>query len=75
PHPQAFLAAAATLGVAPHEMLYVGDHPHFDVVGARAAGCRAAWVNRVGAGWPAGLSPEADLEVEDLLALATRLGA
>lgn len=75
PHPGSYLAAAAALGVAPHEMLYVGDHPHFDVVGARAAGCRAAWVNRVGAGWPAGLSPEADLEVEDLLALATRLGA
>jgi hypothetical protein len=32
-------------------------------------------VNRIGAGWPAGLSPEADLEVGDLLALATRLGA
>jgi putative hydrolase of the HAD superfamily len=75
PHPQAFLAAAAALGVAPHEMLYVGDNPHLDVAGARAAGCRAAWVNRIGAGWPAGLSPEADLEVGDLLALATRLGA
>ncbi|MFM7626893.1 MAG: HAD-IA family hydrolase, partial [Gammaproteobacteria bacterium] len=72
PHPQAFLAAAAALGVAPHERLYGVDHPHFDVVGARAAGCRAAWVNRVGAGWPAGLSPGADLEVPDLLALATR---
>jgi putative hydrolase of the HAD superfamily len=75
PHAEAFLAAAAALGVAPHEMLYVGDNPHLDVAGARAAGCRAAWVNRIGAGWPAGLSPEADLEVPDLLSLAARLGA
>ena len=75
PHPRAFLAAAAALGVAPDEMLYVGDNPHLDVAGARTAGCRAAWVNRIGVGWPAGLSPEADLEVGDLLALAARLGA
>lgn len=75
PHPEAFAAAAAALDVAPHEMLYVGDNPHLDVAGARAAGCRAAWVNRVGAPWPEGLSPGADLEVPDLLALARRLGA
>lgn len=74
PRAEAFLAAAAALGVAPHEMLYVGDNPHVDVAGARAAGCRAAWVNRVGAAWPEGLSPAADLEVPDLLALARRLG-
>ncbi|MFO0510036.1 MAG: HAD family hydrolase [Gammaproteobacteria bacterium] len=75
PRAEAFHAAAAALGVAPHEMLYVGDHPHLDVAGARAAGCRAAWLNRVGASWPEGLSPGADLEVPDLLALARRLGA
>lgn len=75
PRVEAFHAAAAALGVAPHEMLYVGDNPHLDVAGARAAGCRAAWINRVGADWPEGLSPGADLEVPDLLALAQRLGA
>lgn len=75
PRPEAFHAAAAALGVAPSEMLYVGDNPHLDVAGARAAGCRAAWVNRIGAVWPEGLSPEADLEVPDLSALAMRLGA
>ena len=75
PHAEAFLASARALGVAPQQMLYVGDNPQLDVVGARAAGCRAAWVNRSRAPWPEGLSPAADLEVPDLLALARRLGA
>lgn len=75
PQAGAFLASAAALGVAPQQMLYVGDNPHVDVVGARAAGCRAAWVNRAGAAWPEGLSPGADLEVPDLLSLARSLGA
>jgi 2-haloalkanoic acid dehalogenase type II len=75
PRPEAFFAAAAALGVAPPEMLYVGDNPRLDVVGAREAGCRAAWVNRDGQPWPEGLRPSADLEVTDLSALAARLGA
>ena len=74
PEAEAFFAAAAALGVAPQEMLYVGDHPRLDVVGARAAGCRAAWVNRNAQPWPEGLHPGADIEVSDLLALASRLG-
>jgi 2-haloalkanoic acid dehalogenase type II len=74
PRPEAFEAAAAALGVAPHEMLYVGDNPHLDVVGARGAGCPAAWINRSGSPWPEGLRPAADIEVTDLLALAARLG-
>ena len=75
PRREAFEAAAASLGVAPREMLYVGDNPHLDVVGARGAGCPAVWINRSGLPWPAGLTPAADLEVPDLLALAARLGA
>jgi len=75
PRAEAFHAAAAALGVAPHEMLYVGVRCRATSAGARAAGCRAAWINRVGASWPEGLSPGADLEVPDLLTLAHRLGA
>jgi putative hydrolase of the HAD superfamily len=29
--------------VAPHEAMFVGDHPEIDISGARAAGMRAAW--------------------------------
>ena len=37
--------------------LHVGDHPEFDVEGARAAGLRAVWLNRNGHEWPGGLTP------------------
>ena len=54
-------------------MLYVGDDPQADVLGARAAGLRTAWVNRHGADWP-GLGPRADLEITGLHDLETALG-
>ncbi len=44
PHPQAFHAAAAALGVEPCEAVYVGDRPFEDVHGSQAAGMRAIWV-------------------------------
>jgi putative hydrolase of the HAD superfamily len=46
-------------------MLYVGDDPHADVLGARAAGLRTAWVNRRGAAWP-DIGQGADLEIAGL---------
>ncbi len=45
PHPAPLLAAAAALGVAPADCVYVGDDPR-DMLAARAAGMRgwaAAW--------------------------------
>jgi len=62
PHADAFIAVARALGCEPGRMLYVGDDPHADVVGARAAGLRTAWVNRRGAAWP-DIGPAADLEI------------
>jgi putative hydrolase of the HAD superfamily len=47
-----FHAACALLGLAPGQVLHVGDDPLLDVIGARAAGLRAAWLNRDGASWP-----------------------
>ena len=44
PHSQAFLAAAAALGVEPAEAVYVGDRPFEDVHGSQVAGMRAIWV-------------------------------
>lgn len=34
------------------QTLHVGDHPLYDVHGARDAGLRAVWVNRHGEKWP-----------------------
>jgi putative hydrolase of the HAD superfamily len=44
PHPEAFRAAAAALGVEPSEAAYVGDRPFEDIHGSRLAGMRAIWV-------------------------------
>jgi 2-haloalkanoic acid dehalogenase type II len=65
PHPEAFAALARELDCEPARILYVGDDPQADVVGARAAGLRTAWVNRHGAAWP-GIGPQADLEIASL---------
>jgi putative hydrolase of the HAD superfamily len=48
PHPGAFLAGCAALGVEPAETLFVGDEPLIDAVGARDAGLRAVWLDRTG---------------------------
>lgn len=73
PQARAFHHVAATLGVAPHELLHVGDDPVMDVAGARAAGCRAVWINREGREWPAEISERADYEVRDLAELEAKL--
>lgn len=44
PSPAFFRLAAAELGLAPAEVLVVGDHVDHDGVGGRDAGCRVALV-------------------------------
>ena len=46
PDPAIFLAACATLGVAPENALYVGDDLICDVHGSQQAGLRSVWMNR-----------------------------
>ena len=52
PRPEIFGAAAAALGVAPHEILHVGDNERTDVHGALQAGFRAVRLDVVRAGGP-----------------------
>lgn len=52
PHPDIFREAAARAGVAPADVLHVGDDPAMDVVGARRAGMAAVWINADGRPWP-----------------------
>jgi FMN hydrolase / 5-amino-6-(5-phospho-D-ribitylamino)uracil phosphatase len=71
-----FHDACARLGLAPECVLHVGDDPALDVLGARAAGLRCAWLNRGGARWDdcvGALAPGSappDLELRDLGELA-----
>lgn len=75
PDPRIFLAAAELLGVAPDQILHVGDDPEMDVVGARDAGLRTAWINRDGQPWPAKLGAPPELDLRDMTALADWLDA
>ncbi|MFC4763881.1 HAD family hydrolase [Dyella koreensis] len=70
-----FTTAAERLGVIPSEILHVGDDPELDVVGAREAGLRTAWINRARHPWPGLLGPAPDLDLPDMSALADWLDA
>ncbi|WP_238547166.1 HAD family hydrolase [Actinoplanes friuliensis] len=48
PHPDAFRRACSRWGLAPGEVLSVGDNHELDVLGARAAGLRAVHLDRLG---------------------------
>lgn len=64
PHSGIFRRLAQVLELEPAEIAYVGDSPRTDVVGARQAGLKAVWVNRLGQQWPDGVPPP-ELEVHD----------
>lgn len=70
PDPGIFAVAAERLGVALGEILHVGDDPVLDVVGARDAGLRTAWINRARVAWPEELGAAPDLDLADMAALA-----
>ena len=72
PHPAVYRYAARVLKAEPCELLMVSAHS-FDVVGARASGYRAAYVNRYDL--PYDDTPyRFDVEAGDFLDLADRLG-
>ena len=65
-----FAAAATRLGVAPGEILHIGDAWREDVCGAHAAGLRVAWFNPAGLPLPADDIPMADVRaLTELLTL------
>jgi len=73
PDPVIFRQIVAGTDLAMGEVLYVGDDPALDVVGARDAGMRTAWINRTAAPWPEAFAP-ADFVVTTLTELAAVLG-
>lgn len=54
PDPKLFRIAIAMVGLAPEEAVMVGDAWETDIVGARNAGIRAVWFNRMGLPQPGG---------------------
>jgi putative hydrolase of the HAD superfamily len=64
-----YLDACDRLGVAPAQVLHVGDDIELDVVGAARAGLRTCWIDRRGERWPRH-DVRPDLHFPDLAALA-----
>lgn len=62
PDARIFHAAARRVGVAPTEVLHVGDDAHLDVVGALGSGMQAAWLNRDEHDWTARLHAQGAAE-------------
>jgi putative hydrolase of the HAD superfamily len=72
PDARIFHQAAQAAGVAPAQVLHVGDDAHLDSLGALEAGMQAVWLNRSGSDWPHGaMAPNAT--VGNLHALCTLL--
>ncbi len=52
PDPSIFRAAAQCLGTKPEDVLFIGDHPRFDMWGAHAVGMKTIWVHHSPRLWP-----------------------
>ncbi|MEU8589673.1 HAD family hydrolase [Streptomyces sp. NPDC048664] len=82
PDARAFHAVCDTLGLAPHQVAYVGDHPEIDGRGAADAGLVSVWIDRAGPGataaaptpMPAGGAP-GPYRIASLAELPAVLGA
>ncbi len=65
PNPRIFQYVADRLGVWPSQVLFVGDGPIDDVLGARRAGMPVVWLNRDGRTLPPEVPPP-DAEIASL---------
>lgn len=72
PDPRIYHHTAQRLGLAPEQVLHIGDDAHLDAVAARSAGMQVVWLNREGKDWP--LPQEAPaLSVNTLAELVDRI--
>ncbi len=67
PAPAIFRVASAQVGVAPANILFVGDDPVADIVGAARVGMQTMWLRRA-RDWPPDLTADAPHYVVDSLA-------
>jgi 2-haloalkanoic acid dehalogenase type II len=72
PDPRIFEILLERAGLRAHEAAHVGDDPHADVEGARAAGLLPVWLNRQRAAW-ALESSAPDVEIASLHELPAAL--
>ena len=58
PAPVGFLKACEIAGYAPEETLHIGDHPTYDMDGARRVGMKTMWMRRHGEPWEESFKPD-----------------
>jgi putative hydrolase of the HAD superfamily len=63
PNPKIFQRMLEMLNLPPDEVLFVGDAPHHDVVGAKSVGMSAAWIHGPTTNAKHGASAKADLSI------------
>jgi HAD superfamily hydrolase (TIGR01549 family) len=73
PNVRIFEHVHQALGLEPREILFVGDTPHEDVIGAKRAGMPVAWINKHGKPFPEGIAAP-EIVINDLAELPDRLG-
>ncbi len=61
PDPAIFAATCQRAGVAPAQIVHVGDDPDHDVQGAAQAGFKTVWINRKRRPWPAAFRFDAEI--------------
>ena len=59
PDPVFFQAGIQAAKVLPEEIAHVGDHPEYDVIGAKEVGLKAIWFNPEQASWDYHIKPDA----------------
>jgi len=73
PNPLIFKRILELMRLDAHDILFVGDTPHDDVLGAKRAGMHAAWIRRPDKEIPEGV-PAPDFIVDDLSELPDLIG-
>ncbi len=58
PASKGFLMACALTGSKPGNTLHIGDHPNYDVFGAKNAGLQAMWIRRNSEVWTEEFEPD-----------------
>lgn len=61
PDPVFFQAGINAAEVLPEEIAHVGDHPEYDVLGAKQVGLKAIWFNPDQASWDYHITPDANI--------------
>jgi HAD superfamily hydrolase (TIGR01549 family) len=73
PNPLIFKKILEMMRLEPAEILFVGDTPHDDVLGAKGIGMHSAWIRTRDRELPEGI-PAPDLVIGDLAELPGRIG-